>query len=453
MPRRRRRVVAPGESETPTSAPSVPPASEPRHLLAPGSLGVLGQQLAVNGRPVCLYEYGNDAVRYFSPSLSGASVPVGSGTDTWAEFLHADDKGWLLDLHRRAVAHGLGYEALFRFVKPGAPALWVVDRQERIGTRAHRAWGGVSLEVTDLLVPMPAGTVQPSPISLAIYCVSRRDTARRPKDDGTAGLRSDLVGLPLTAADIDAVLVALDERAAGTTTVQQTTRGGRRRDSLFSWAPFGDDATSPLIALAVADVSEHIAASSARRRRLHALAHAAGGANFRLVPGGRARVRREWLQQLDPQIGSYSDLLDRAQRAQVRQQRAARRTAMQCLEGYCVTLTLDLGGRTMRVVEAGLPDASGDTWDCVLVPLASATADAQLKELAQLTQAVRLDPAAQLLRSLGHGQTVAEAMALLVRVGPHEAHVRRRLSMVRGDADPGTLARRYSHTLAEPHAE
>jgi hypothetical protein len=338
-------------------------------------------------------------------------------------------------------------------VTPGASAVWVVDRQERIGTRAQRAWGGVSLEVTDLLVPVTAGSARPSPITLAIYCVSRRDTGRRPRDDGSAGLRSDLVGLPLTAADVDALLVALDERAVGTMTVQQTTPSGRRRDSLFSWTPLGDDATSPLIALAVADVSDHLAASGARRRRLHALANAAGGANFRLVPGGRARVRREWLVRLDPQIASYSDLLDRAQRAQVRQQRAARRTAMQRLEGYCVTLTLDLGGRTCRVVEAGLPDASGDAWDCVLVPLAAANADAQLRELTQLTHGVRLDPAAQLLRSLGHDETVADAMALLVRVGPHEAHVRRRLSMVRGDADPGTLARRYSHLLAEPPAE
>ena len=126
---------------------------------------------------------------------------------------------------------------------------------------------------------------------------------------------------------------------------------------------------------------------------------------------------------------------------------------MQSLEGYCVTLTLDLGGRTRRVAEAGLPDASGDAWDCVLVPLGRATADAQLKELHQLTQAVRLDPVAQLLRSLGHAETVADVMALLVRVGPHEAHVRRRLSMVRGDADPGTLARRYSHMLADPPAD
>jgi hypothetical protein len=384
--------------------------------------------------------------------LSGASVPVGSGTDTWAEFLHDDDKAWLLDLHRRAVAHGLGYEALFRFVEPGASPVWVVDRQERIGARAQRAWGGVSLEVTNLLVPVPAGSARPAPIALAIYCVSRRDTRRRPNDDGAAGLRSDLVGLPLRAADIDALLVAVDERAVGTTTVQQTTPSGRRRDSLFSWTPLGD-ATSPLTALAVADVSEHLAASGARRRHLHALAHAAGGANFRLVQGGRARVRREWLVQLDPQIASYSDLLDRAQRAEVRQQRAARRTAMQSLEGYCVTLTLDLGGRTRRVAEAGLPDASGDAWDCVLVPLGRATADAQLKELHQLTQAVRLDPVAQLLRSLGHAETVADVMALLVRVGPHEAHVRRRLSMVRGDADPGTLARRYSHMLADPPAD
>jgi hypothetical protein len=446
---RRRRRDVPGESEAPTSAPSNPPTLEARHLLAPGSLGVLGRQLAINGRRVCLYEYGDDAVRYFSPSLSGASVPVGSGTDAWAEFLHGDDRRWLLDLHRRAVADGLGYEALFRFVRPDAPAMWVVDRQERIGTRARRAWGGVSLEVTDLVVATPPRTDQRSAIPLAIYCVSRRDPTR-PRQSGTSGLRSDLLGLPLAGAEIDALLTALDERAIGTTSVLRATQGDRGHESLFSWMPFGDDASTPLIALAVADVSEHRARSIAHRRHLHALANAGGGASFRLVPGGRARVRREWLERLDPQIGSYSDLLGRAPRAEVRQLRAARRLALQCLEGYCVTLRLDLGGRIRRVVEAGLPDASGDAWDCALIPLDRATGDAQLMELAQSVQAVRLDPAAQLLRCLGHEQTVADAMALLVRVGPHEAHVRRRLSMVRGDDDPGTLARRYSHPLAEP---
>ena len=444
-----------GESETPTSSPLVPALNEPRHLLAPGTLGVSGQQLTVNGRRVCLYEYGDDGVRYFSPSLSGASIPVGSGTDTWTELVHADDRGWLLDLHRRSVADGLGYEALFRFAKPGSPGLWVVDRQERIDTRAHLAWRGISLDVTDLVAPSRSGAGRPgaaltSAVPLGIYFVSRGDAVGRVQA-GTGGVSgADLVGLPLAMRETDALLAALDERQTGAISVEQTTPAGRKHTTGLSWAPLGDDPSTPLISLAVADITEHVAATEARRRRLHTLAHARRGASFRLVPGGRARVRRDWLREVAPQLTSYSDLLDRAGGAQARHLRTARRTALECLEGYCVTLTLALGDGAQQFVEAGLPDASGAAWDCVLLPLSADGADEALDELSRLARTVRLDPAAQLLRSLGNESTVPRLLALLARVGAHEAHVRRRLSMAWGAGDPGLLAQRYSHPLAGP---
>ena len=154
-----------------------PDVGEPRHLLAPGALGVLDRQLTVNGRGVCLYEYTGDVVRYFSPSLGGASVPVGSGTDAWREFIHADDRDWLLNLHHNAVDDGLGYEALFRFANPGAPPVWVVDRQERTDALADRAWRGISLDVTDLLTPSASRRGIETPLPLAVYCLSRRESA------------------------------------------------------------------------------------------------------------------------------------------------------------------------------------------------------------------------------------------------------------------------------------
>jgi hypothetical protein len=436
----------------------VEPVDEPRHLLAPGALGVSGHQLTVNGRRVCLYEYGDDAVRYFCPSLSGASVPVGSGTDTWSDFVHPGDRHWLLKLHRDAVANGLGYEALFRFSGAGTPDLWVVDRQERIDALAQLAWRGISLEVTDLVAPPRLDAERPeaakaSPVPLEVHCLTRPEIGSRARVGTRGGSWPDLGRLPLSADETDALLAALDEHASGTITVQRTATGGRRHATLLSWAPFGDDPASTLVSLAVADITELVAATDVGRGRLRTLAHAYGGARFQLTPGGRARVRREWLQQVDPQLASYSDFLARADGAQVRHLRSARRTALECLEGYCVTLTLDLGGRRQRFVEAGLPEASGDEWDCVLVPLTGDQADPVLDTLSRLARAVRLDPSAQLLRSLGHDSTVPDVLALLVRVGAHEAHVRRRLSMVRGDGDPGLLAQRYSHSLARSVAE
>jgi hypothetical protein len=257
--------------------------------------------------------------------------------------------------------------------------------------------------------------------------------------------------LPLAESDAVALLPAINRQTTGTTTVTHTTAHGRQRSTLLSWTPFDDDPNSPLIALAVADVTRHRAATDARRRRLQAISQAGAGASFRLVQGGRARVRREWLQQLDPGLASYSDLLDRARGSQVRRLRLARRTALECREGYCVVLTVNLRGRTQRLAEAGLPDATGAIFDCALVPLTEPGVDI-LDELAQLVRGLRLDPAAQLLRSLGHDATVPDLLALLVRVGAHEAHVRRRLSIAQGDDDLGLLARRYSHPLTAPPA-
>jgi hypothetical protein len=425
---------------------------------------VAGRQLTVNGRGVCLYEYGaehgSDAVRYFSPSLSGVVVPVdgstGSTARTWTEFVHPDDKPWLLRLHDSAVADGLGYEALFRFARPGRRPVWVVDRQERTGELAERTWRGISLEVTDLVAPSElSGKLSndrvdhapPAPVPLQICCVSPPgdgDTADR--RDGDAGL----VGLPLRAAEVEALRGPLRERPSGAITVERVASDGDKRSTLLGWAPLGVAPAERLRSLVIADITGQAEATDLRHRRLHALAHDGAGVGFRLVPGGRARIPREWLRQVDPQLSSYSDLLNRVRRAEVRRLRTARRIALANLEGYCATLTVDLGGHTQPFVEAGLPDIAGAEWECVLLPLPSSRAGRLLDEVTALARAVHLDPWAQLLRSLGNEATVADALALLVRVGAHEAHVRRRLTMVVGDRDPGALAERYSHSLAGP---
>jgi hypothetical protein len=452
-PRGRPPDAPPQESEPPTSHTTDSSAAEPRHLLAPGSLGVLSHQLTVNGRGVCLYEHSGDSVRYFSPSLSGASVPIESGTNAWQNFVHVDDQPWLLDLHRNAVADGLGYEALFRFSAPTSGVVWVVDRQERVGAGDPITWRGISLDVTDLLVPVPPPSRRPSPIQLAVYCVSRGTSVRSRGRAGGSAPELDLAALPLSDQAAALLGSAIADDTTGTITVSHSTSRGDQRSTLLAWAPFDADPAAPLIAVAIADVSRHVAATETRRRRLHTLAQVGRGASFRLAPGGRARVRREWLRDLDPRLLSYSDLLDRAPGRQIRQLRAARRTALEALEGYCVTLTVTLGGRARQLVEAGLPDATGAIVECALIPFDDAANGELRAELTNLVQGLRLDPAAQLLRSLAHRQTVADAIALLVRVGAHESHVRRRLAIVQEVGDLGRLAQRYSHALAEPTAE
>jgi hypothetical protein len=438
---------------------SVSAADEPRQLLALGALGVAGRQLTVNGRRVCLYEYGgerdSDAVRYFAPSLSGVVVPVdvstGSPAQDWTEFVHPDDKPWLLGLHHRAVADGLGYEALFRFAEPGRRAVWVVDRQERTDVLAELAWRGISLEVTDLVAPLDhrdrTDQPEPVPVDLQIYCVSRPATGRGTRSgDGPTGL------LPLATAESEALREAVRAHRSGAIHVESAVADGTHRSTLLAWAPFGADPDDSLISLAVADRTDHTAATDARRRRLHAISAAAEGTGFHLVRGGRVRVPRDWLTRVDPRLASYSDLLDRAPGADVRRLRTARRRAFHGLEAYCETLSVDLGARIATFVEVGLPDDAGSAWDCALVPLPSTAAEHVLCELSDLARSARLDPRPQLLRSLGNASTVSDVLALLVRVGSHEAHVRRRLSMVVGDRDPGVLAEQYSHALAETAA-
>src|SRR3954469_14651613 len=117
----------------------------------------------------------------------------------------------------------------------------------------------------------------------------------------------------------------------------------------------------------------------------------AGGASFRLPPGGRARVRREWLHRLDPHLASYSDLLDRPPAAQGRPLRSARRRALEALEGYRFALSVKLAGRVAELVEAGLPDATGAVVDCVLIPLAQAADREVPGELRSLVRGLRLD--------------------------------------------------------------
>jgi hypothetical protein len=398
--------------------------------------------LAVNGRAVSLYEIGTESVHYFSPSLSGA-LPSPQ-THAWAEAVHREDRDWLLGLHQQALEAGKGYEVMFRYSLPDGRLLWVVDRQEKLeGVEGRRA-SGISIDVTDLVTSTPKGKV-PAPLSMEVLIVAHPRSERSATSDLAVAGRSALpFGSEAYAAWVDMV----GDRASGSLILPRND--GERWDAplLISWAPLGDGRPHQLLALAVARVGAHLTTSRARRNHLAELASSFKGTLLHLTPGGRARVRREWLTQLDPLLESYSDLLDRSHPREVQQLRAARRSAMEGLESYCAVLSCDLGSRQTRLVEIGLPNAAGTEWDCLLVALDEHDATNQLRVLREAAEESQRDPRGQLLRVLLNDETQSRVLELLLRVDGHEAHIRRKLAMLGDMGDPVQLARGFSHALS-----
>ena len=424
---------------------------ESSHLLPRGALAVTGNHLGIRGRRVCLYDYGKAVVRYFSPSLSQARTPVRSGTDDWKGAIHDDDREWLVELHDQTVARGLGYEALFRYVDPDdRQTYWIVDRQEPTDLGDDVKFHGMSLDVTDLIEADPRGIARLAPLPLEICCVSRPELRRSPHDRNLHVQSHRYAGLPLSPIENQAWLQALADGDEAPLLVPSVRKDGSARTTMIVWTPLRGDATSELLAVAVGDATEHVNANAVYRRRLAELARARRGAGFSIAPGGRVRVRHAWLEALDPSLRSYSDLLGRAPGSEVRAARDSRHRAMDGLEGYFAVLTCRLGDRVVRLAEAGLPDASGGQWDCVLVPLSERADDTSSEELQDLIARATFDPRARLYRALLHRETAHRLTRLLVHVGEHEAHVRRRLAMVEDWGDPGVVARLYSHSLAGP---
>ena len=423
-----------------------PQLGELRHLLAPGALGVLDGRLTVNRRSVCLYEVGPSSVHYFSPSISGV-LPSSPEADAWSDVVHRDDRERVLRIHSAAVAAGTGYEIMFRYSVLDGPARWVVDRQERIGGVDGRLARGISVDVTDLVLPATqAQRPAPTPLPVEVLCI-RRPGPRMPSDASTSGSAPEgLSALPLAGEAYEAWLDTLRDKPHGSIVIPVADGQRDRSPMLVSWAPLGADASFQLVALAVAGIGSHLARSRAQLDHLRELARTFGGTLLHLTPGGRTRVRREWLTSLNPAIESYSQLLERAQPREVQQLRAARRSAMEGLESYCAVLSCDLGSRMARLVEIGLPDAQGTEWDCLLVALDD-SAGGQLRQLRSVALEYQRDPRGQLLRALLNEQSQSRVLDLLLRVDAHEAHVRRRVAMLGEARDPVELATSFSHTL------
>jgi hypothetical protein len=422
-----------------------PQLGDRRHLLAPGALGVLDGRLTVNGRSVCLYEIGTSSVYYFSPSISGI-LPV-PDRQAWADAIHRDDRDRVLRLHSAALAAGKGYEVMFRYSVPDGPALWVVDRQETVDDVDGRRASGISIDVTDLVLPVSqARRPVHTPLSLEVLCVQRPESST---STATSIHGHDSDGrsvLPLAGDAYEAWAETLSDKTNGSIIIRGDEGPRERSPMLVSWAPLGAGSSPQLVALAVANIGAHLATSRGQLEHLRGLARSFGGTLLHLAPGGRARVRREWLTKLNPAIESYSDLLERAQPKEVHQLRAARRAAMEGLESYCAVLSCDLGSRMSRLVEVGLPNAQGTEWECLLVALDD-DATTQLRQLRSVAMEHQRDARGRLLRALLNEQTQGRVLELLLRVDGHEAHVRRRLAMLGEVRDPVELAARFSHIL------
>jgi hypothetical protein len=429
-----------------------PLLDQPTRLLPYGALAVSGAHLAIHGRCVCLYDYGDTVLHYFSPSLSSARVPIRSGSDAWKSTIHDEDREWLVELHDSAIAHAAGYEALFRYVDPmGRRVLWVVDRQEPTAVRGDVRFEGMSLEVTDIVDDDDVSDrPPPKPLPLEIYRVLRPEAALRDSISDTSARTPPYVALPVSAPLRDAWSEALhDGRDEGVLSVADGPEA-RGEGTLLTWTPLHTGTPRGLLAVAVGDATEHVAGSAARRRELSELARAHAGAGFHLGPGGRVRVRRGWLERIDATLHTYSDLLAAAPGHEVRALRETRRRAMDGLEGYLAVLTCQLAGRSARVVEAGLPNDDATDWECALFTVPEGGGNQLLERLGQLTVKTTFDPQSRLFRALLHADTSSRLTRMLAHAGEHEAHVRRRLAMLEDWSDPSAAARRFSHSLAAP---
>ena len=262
-----------------------PQPGEMRYLLSPGALGVRGGQLTVNGRAVCLYEIGTDSVHYFSPSLSGA-LPS-SEVALWADLLHRDDREWVLQVHKLAIAAGKGIELMFRYALRDGRVLWVVDRQEVLKDVDDRQASGISIDVTDLVLPVPRPRTAPTPLPIEVLIVPHPGATRSGPSATAEPTGRGHGTLPLGAEALSAWLDELNTRSSGSL----VTSGDRRRGAspvLLSWAPLGEGIPQQLVALAIADIGEHLNASRAQHDRLRQLARSLGGTDAAPRPRGRA---------------------------------------------------------------------------------------------------------------------------------------------------------------------
>jgi hypothetical protein len=440
-------VVGPLSNSHPIHVRSASAARELSHLLPPGALGSADGSLTINGRKVCLYEYGDQSVRYFSPSLNGVEFAYAED-DSWADFVHREDRDWLLDLHESAVTSGSGYEAMFRYVLPDGDPVWVVDRQEPTNEVDSARWSGISLDVTDLVTLDHPSTGTSTVIKLQVLCLPDPVNRRRPA--------SEISSVPETASAFPVGEQAwrlwaklLPERPTGSIVVTPEPVDSAEPTYLICWTPLEVDSPQQMWAMAIADLTDHLSANHARRVQLREIARMSGAAEFRLSPGGRARVAREWLARVSSEIVSYSDLLDLARPSEVHRLRSKRRVAMQTGEGYCIVLHCMLDGAERRVVEVGMPDANADQWDCLLFVLRDDEDPGLLRQVRELAERSSRDAEAQLLHGLMRKQTQQRLMQLLVRLSGHETHVRRKLKILEGWGDRALLPRQFSHPLRD----